>query len=310
MKNKSPILPVICGPTASGKTALGVKLAEHIGGEIISADSRQVYRGMDIGSGKDTHDYIIDGKKIESYLIDVAEPNEIYTLHNYIGGFIESFNKIVVKGRIPIVIGGTGLYIEAILKKYVLSDIPENKELRISLANEKKEYLLSTLKDSYPDIYTRTDLSSKKRIIRSIEIGRSSKDTLNTVSYDYPSFNPLVFCVRFNRDDLVSRIEMRLRNRLEAGMIDEVKGLLSSGVSYERMMMFGMEYKFITKYLSGEINYDEMFESLFFSIRRLAKRQMTWFRGMERRGVNMTWLDGPDLDKIIHILDSIDIDNF
>ncbi|MBN1499063.1 MAG: tRNA (adenosine(37)-N6)-dimethylallyltransferase MiaA [Spirochaetes bacterium] len=291
MKNKYNCI-VICGPTASGKTALAAAAARKLNCEIISADSRQVYRGMDIGTGKDIEEYEIpDGGIIPYHLIDIAAPDEIYSLYRYLDDFYSVFNKILSVNKTPLICGGSGLYIEAAVKKFEIANVPEDKNFRESLMTMDMDFLLNSLKQ-FPEIYERTDVSSKKRIIRSLEIAEFSRHHV----IEYSSGNsfeikPVIFCIYGDAMSRNVKIDLRLEQRLEQGMVEEVRQLLKSGVTYERMQMFGLEYKWISRYLHGVIGFNEMKETLRHEIHRFAKRQMTWFRGMEKRGLKVNWIE-------------------
>lgn len=296
-------LIVICGPTASGKTRLGVYLASHYNGEIISADSRQVYRGMDIGTGKDLNEYFINEKKIPCHLIDIANPQSVYTLFDYQKDFYKVYREIKLRNRVPFLVGGSGLYIEAVLKNYQIPAIPENEELREKLSGLEKEELKRELEKIDPDLYSRTDLSSKKRIIRALEIAcyrreNPEKDEIRPVE----KINPLVICTRWDRERLRKRIDLRLELRLQEGMIDEVRRILGSGISQKRYSLFGMEYGYLARYIEGEVSYTQAVEQLKHSIHQLAKRQETWFRGMERRGIEVHWINGADQEEASEIV--------
>lgn len=281
---------VICGPTACGKTKLAVSVSASIGGEIISADSRQVYRGMDLGTGKDLSEYTLNGVPIPYHCIDIAEPGEIYTLFRYIIDFNRSFNDILSRGKIPVIAGGTGLYIEAAVKQYDVSEVPEDVDLRESLMTENIYALSGRLRSLSADLYEKTDLSSKKRIVRAIEIAQAGTDG-SVLSHAVPiEVRPLIAAIAFDREEIKNRIDKRLDARLDEGMIGEVQRLIDTGISRDRLMMLGMEYSCIGRYLFKECTYDEMKERLRNEIHRLAKRQMTWFRGMERRGLPVHWI--------------------
>lgn len=278
---------VICGPTASGKTRMAVECARSIDGEIISADSRQVYRGMDLGTGKDLDEYGSGLSAVPVHCIDCAEPHEIYTLWHYQQDCYRALEQIHSRGKIPILAGGTGLYIEAVLKHYRLANVPENPGLRETLMQRDRKTLLNQLKELDPQLYTSTDHSSRKRIVRAIEICRYGQShTIEWGCLAPPPITPRIVVLTVPRSVLHERIRMRLIRRLQSGMIDEVERLLEQGVSRERMELFGMEYRHITRYLDKKVSYDSMVESLYGDIRRLAKRQETWFRGMPRRGLN------------------------
>ncbi len=285
-------LLVVCGPTASGKTALAVALARELGGEIISADSRQVYRGLDIGSGKDLDEYEKGGEKVQYHLIDIADLADTYTLHHYQRDFRRVFEKVRGRGRVPVMCGGTGLYIEAVLRNYELAEVPEDALLRERLMPKDKQELTLMLRDLDKSLCSVTDLSSKKRIVRAIEIimhrGEYRPRRYKT---RLPGIEPLVLCTRWEHAALRERIGRRLDERLSSGMIDEVRTLRQSGIPDTRLLGLGMEYRYITLYLRGEIGYEEMVVKLRHSIIQLAKRQKSWFRGMERRGVTVHWVE-------------------
>ena len=292
-------LLVVCGPTASGKTSLAVKLADAFDGEIISADSRQVYRGLDIGSGKDLFEYTVGAKTIPYHLIDIADPETIYTLYHYQKDFYRTFEKVTSRKTLPVLCGGTGLYIEAVLRYYDISEIPEDPALREELMNLPRKTLDAMLHSDAPDLYEKTDLKSKKRIVRALEIARhrNNPDYKNESIHEHPVLHPQILCTRWPREQLLERINTRLRTRLAEGMVEEVQRLRKEGVPDERLFMFGMEYRFVTKYLRQELDYNAMVEQLKTSIHRLSKRQVTWFRGMERRGFEVHWIDGADFGK-------------
>lgn len=295
-------LIVICGPTASGKTALGVQIALQTNGEIISADSRQVYRGMDIGTGKDLKEYQTSEKAVPCHLIDVADPSQIYTLFHYQNDFFETFDQIVSRKHIPIVVGGTGLYIEAVLKNYDIPAIPENPRLRAELMNEQKIELEKKLLELNKPLYEKTDRSSKKRIIRALEVAMSNQIT--TPKHHKPrKIEPLVLCTKWERVKLRQRIDARLEDRFKEGMIEEVRELLQSGISRERFALFGMEYKHVARFIDGEVNYETMVKELRQSIHQLAKRQETWFRGMERRGFKVNWVEEANFQSALGIVE-------
>ncbi|MCX7725862.1 MAG: tRNA (adenosine(37)-N6)-dimethylallyltransferase MiaA [Chitinispirillaceae bacterium] len=298
-------LLVICGPTASGKTSLAVEIAAKLNGEIISADSRQVYKGLDIGSGKDLFEYNKNGISITYHLIDIADPKEIYTLYHYQRDFYKVFENIKRRGKLPIMCGGSGLYIEAIVKGYKIPTVPEDKELRNKLMREDHQKLKEMLYNLNPKVYEKTDLSSKKRVVRGIEIALSyTKIDKSEREYFLPHISPLIICIRLDRKELWKRIDRRLEKRLSEGMVEEVKRLRESGVPDERLFMLGMEYKYITLYLRQEISYEEMVKKLRTAIHQLAKRQDTYFRGMERRGCKIHWISEPSFKKAMDIISS------
>ena len=285
----------ILGPTASGKTAIATHLAERIGGEIISADSRQVYRRMDIGTGKDLSDYVNPetGRNIPYHLIDIAEPGTKYNLFRYQEDFMKAYNDIQQRGATPILCGGTGLYIESVLKGYNLSPVPQNPELRERLKGKSLEELTAMLTElkrmTGSAMHNKTDVDSCQRAIRAIEIEQYNMEH-PTPLREAPAIDSLIIGVDVDREVRRERITRRLHARLEEGMVDEIRGLLSEGIKPEDLIYYGLEYKFITKYVIGELTYDEMVRGLEIAIHQFAKRQMTWFRGMERRGFKINWI--------------------
>lgn len=282
-------LITILGPTASGKTTFAVHLAHKLNGEIISADSRQIYRKMDIGTGKDLSEYNINGVSIPYHLIDIREPGDKYTLFDYQHDFHKAYEYILSRGKTPILCGGTGLYIESVLKGYNLPDVPANPKLRESLQNRSLEELTEILKD-YRHLHNTTDTDTKKRTIRAIEIADfQSKQDLSKL--DFPPIESTILGVNIERELRREKISKRLKARLEEGMISEIEDIIESGVSAEDLIYYGLEYKFVTLYVTGEISYDEMFSQLEIAIHQFAKRQMTWFRGMGRRGFTINWID-------------------
>ncbi len=281
-------LITVLGATACGKTSFATKLAKEIGGEIISADSRQVYRSMDIGTGKDLADYVVDGVEIPYHLIDICEPGEKYNLYRYQNDFLEAYNGVKSRNNVPILCGGTGLYIESVLRSYRLSHVPQNPELRAELEGKSLEELTKIL-SSYKRLHNTTDVDTAQRAIRAIEIERFYADT-PLDERDFPDINSLVIGLDISRDMRREKISYRLRQRLDEGMVDEIRGILNSGVAPEDLIYYGLEYKFVTLYIIGELEYDEMVRQLEIAIHQFAKRQMTWFRGMERRGINIHWL--------------------
>ncbi len=288
MKQKYDILTIL-GPTATGKTALATQLARMLKGEIISADSRQIYRGMDIGTGKDLADYSVDGQNVPYHLIDIVDAGYKYNLFEYQRDFAKAYESVCERERLPILCGGTGLYIEAILRGYNLVAVPENPQLRRQLEGKTLEELTQILK-TYKTLHNTTDVDTVKRAIRAIEIADYSQKNPE-ISTDFPKLNPLIIGVGIERELRREKITKRLHARLDDGMIDEVKRLLASGIAPDDLIYYGLEYKFVTLYLTGVLSYDEMFSQLEIAIHQFAKRQMTWFRGMERRGFTIHWLD-------------------
>ncbi|CCY82336.1 tRNA dimethylallyltransferase 2 [Prevotella sp. CAG:1185] len=285
----------ILGPTASGKTSLAAALAADIDAEIISADSRQVYRCMDIGTGKDLEDYNINNKHINYHLIDIVEPGTKYNLFEYQQDFFDAYNDVVSRKKIPILCGGSGLYIEAVLNGYNLVAVPENRILRDTLESksldELTEILLQLKEENGSNMHNSTDVDNKKRAIRAIEIETYYKINSQVKECHYPKIKSTIFGIDIGREERRRRISERLKQRLNSGMIEEVKMLLEKGVTPQDLIYYGLEYKFVTKYIIGEISYEEMFRSLEIAIHQFAKRQMTWFRGMERRGFIINWID-------------------
>lgn len=287
-------LIAILGPTACGKTALAVALANELGSEIISADSRQVYRGMDIGTGKDLEDYVVDGKRVPYHLIDIVEPGSKYNLYRYQRDFMAAYDDIVSRGAQPILCGGTGLYIEAVLKGYALSTVPQNPALRKQLEGESLETLTQKLvelkKKNNSNMHNITDVDSCQRAIRAIEIETYNLEHTAERRPAQP-VDAIVFGLDIDREERRRKISERLRQRLDNGMVDEIKRLLDSGVAATDLIYYGLEYKYVTEYVIGKLSFDEMYRQLEIAIHQFAKRQMTWFRGMERRGTDIHWLD-------------------
>lgn len=298
----------ILGPTASGKTSLAAALAARIDAEIISADSRQVYRGMTIGTGKDLDDYRQGDRVIPYHLIDICEPGTKYNLFQYQQDFHLIYNNIVARGVRPILCGGTGLYIESVLKGYALSPVPQNQALRDKLADKSLAELTEMLEDlkhrNHSVMHNRTDVDTAQRAIRAIEI-----ETYNlehpTDNRTLPPIDSVIIGVDINREERRRKITQRLKQRLEEGMVDEIRQLLDCGIAPENLIYYGLEYKFVTEYVIGKTSYEEMFRQLEIAIHQFAKRQMTWFRGMERRGFTIHWIDALDpMDsKVAQIMD-------
>lgn len=282
-------LITILGPTASGKTTFAANLAARLDSEIISGDSRQVYRRMDIGTGKDLADYEVDGKKIPYHLIDIAEPGYKYNVFEFQRDFLNAYQDIRERGKMPILCGGTGLYIESVLKGYKLLPVPENKELRGKLQNCSLAELTEMLK-SYKTLHNTTDVDTVKRAIRAIEIEEYYQSQPKDVSA-FPQINSVIIGVDIDREERRRKISARLRSRLDEGMVDEVRAILDSGVSSDDMIYYGLEYKYLTNYIIGNLTYEQMVSELEIAIHQFAKRQMTWFRGMERRGLRINWMD-------------------
>ena len=297
----------ILGPTASGKTDLAAHLATRLNAEIISADSRQVYRGMDIGTGKDLADYTVEGHAIPYHLIDICEPGTKYNLFRYQQDFLDCYEDIRSRGALPILCGGTGLYIEAVLKGYSLSPVPQNPALRTELEGKNLDELTNILVDlkrrNHSVMHNKTDVDSCQRAIRAIEI-ETYNLTKPTEERQCPPIDSLIIGVDIEREARREKITHRLKTRLEGGMVDEIDGLLKRGIPAEDLIYYGLEYKFVTEYLIGKLSYDEMFQQLEIAIHQFAKRQMTWFRGMERRGFTIHWVNAARKmeDKVEEIL--------
>ncbi len=298
-------LLVILGPTASGKTALAAPLAKEINGEIISADSRQVYRKMNLGTGKDYGDYCVDDYEVPYHLIDIVDPGYKYNVYEYQRDFFKAFEDIQQRGKFPVMCGGTGMYIEAVLSGFKMIQVPSNPELRKNLETKTLDELTEMLA-SMKCLHNTTEVDTKKRAIRSIEIETYYKNNPE-IKVDLPEVKPLIIGVGIDRELRREKITKRLKTRLEEGMIQEVKGILDSGVSAEDLIYYGLEYKYLTQYVIGEISYEEMFSKLNIAIHQFAKRQMTWFRKMERSGFDIHWFDAMDpiksrIDQIIAML--------
>ena len=291
-------LITILGPTASGKTPFAAALAHELNTEIISADSRQIYRGMDLGTGKDLADYTVDGHPIPYHLIDIADPGYKYNVFEYQRDFLISYESIKQKGCLPVLCGGTGMYLESVLKGYKLMPVPENPELRARLANHSLEELTEIL-EQYKTLHNSTDVDTVKRAIRAIEI--EEYYAVHPVpEREFPKLNSLIIGVDIDRELRREKITRRLKQRLDEGMVDEVRTILATGVKPEDLIYYGLEYKFLTLYIIGELSFEEMVSQLEIAIHQFAKRQMTWFRGMERRGCEIHWIDAtlPTEEKI------------
>lgn len=286
--DKNPLI-VILGPTATGKTKLATKLANEVNGEIISADSRQVYKGMDIGTGKDYEDYTIDNTTIPYHLIDIVEPGYEYNVYEFQEDFLKAYNGIISRSKTPMLCGGTGMYIEAVLKGYKLVHVPKNPVLRKHLGNKNKEELTQILSTTR-ELHNTTDTENIQRLIRAIEIDEYYKEN-PSIDKEFPNFSTLIFGVYYDRQIIRERITQRLEERLKEGMIEEAEALLDKGLKPGQLKFYGLEYKFLTLYIEGKLTYDEMFTQLNTAIHQFAKRQMTWFRRMERKGIEIVWLE-------------------
>jgi tRNA dimethylallyltransferase len=283
-------LLVITGPTASGKTSLAAAIASRLDGEIISADSRQVYRGMNLGTGKDYDDYIVNGKTVPSHLIDIVDPGYKYNVFEYQQDFLDVYNDLLKRNKFPVVCGGSGLYIDSIISGYKLVKVPPDNKLRAEL-EEKSMKELTGILSAYKKLHNTTDIDTKKRLIRAIEIEKYYTD-YKPEQTGFPVIRSLIAGIKYDRESRRKRITERLKQRLDNGLVEEVRQLLEKGIESETLIYYGLEYKYITLFLTGKLLYDEMFSSLEIAIHQFAKRQMTWFRGMERRGVKIHWLYG------------------
>jgi len=290
MEGNSANLVCVLGPTAAGKTAFAAQLACQLDGEIISADSRQVYRGMDIGTGKDYGDYVVEDKKVPAHLIDILDAGYEYNVYLFKQDFLRVFEDITDRRKFPLLCGGSGLYIESVLKNYKLLHVPPDLKLRDDLELKGLEELMGMLK-LYGPLHNQTDVTSKKRIIRAIEIAKY-QSAIPEANEDVRELNSLVFGIKLERSIRRKRITERLMKRLDEGMVKEVEDLIDGGISHEKLDYYGLEYRYISLYIRKELTYDEMIERLNSAIHQFAKRQMTYFRGMERRGTIIHWIDG------------------
>lgn len=282
-------LIAIIGPTASGKTPFAAALAHRLHSEVISADSRQVYRGMDLGTGKDLADYVVQGEPIPYHLIDIADPGYKYNVFEFQRDFLSAYQSMRQRGLLPILCGGTGMYVESVLRGYRLLPVPENPTLRQQLANYSLEELTQIL-SRYKTLHNTTDVDTAKRAIRAIEIEEYYTHT-PIEEHSFPQLNSLVIGLDIDRNLRREKITRRLKQRLDEGMLDEIRQLLSRGLTPDDLLYYGLEYKYLTLHVIGQLSYDEMFHQLETAIHQFAKRQMTWFRGMERRGIHIHWID-------------------
>lgn len=300
-----PPLIVITGPTATGKTRLAAQLASVLGGEIISADSRQVYRGMDFGTGKDFADYLINGKLIPYHLIDIVDPGYEYNVFEFQQDFLKAYQHILKRHKQPILCGGTGMYIEAAIGGYHLEKVPRDEDLRKKLLGLTWQELTEMLASMRP-LHNTTDTTERERLLRAIEIETYARHHPKN-TFNYPVLNPILFGILLDRSEIRSRITQRLKNRLERGMLDEINKLIKTGVKPEQLIFYGLEYRYLTEYATGIISYDEMFRKLNTAIHQFAKKQMTWFRRMEKHGHVIHWIDGklPMEEKVQAIIEKI-----
>lgn len=294
-------LLVVLGPTASGKTGLAIRLSREIGGEIISADSRQVYRGMDLGTGKELSDYGSGEDAVSVHLIDICDPSDEFNVFAFQTLFYPCFQEILRRGKIPILAGGTGLYLDSVLRGYRMPAVTADQSLREKLAGEEMGSLRRRLRSLRPAVHNTTDLVDPKRLVRAIEIAEFSREHPHAAETPV-TVSPLVIGIRCDRSDLRRKITLRLQNRLEAGMIDEVSHLHNRGISWDRLESFGLEYRYIGLYLQRKITREQMFQTLNTRIHQFAKRQETWFRKMERNGVRIRWIEGADPDAALDMI--------
>jgi len=300
-------LLIVTGPTASGKTSLAVAIAKKVGGEIISADSRQVYRGMNIGTGKDYDDYLIEGTLIPCHLIDIADPGYKYNVFEYQSDFITVYTNLKERKVFPVVCGGSGMYADSIISGYKMVEVAPDSGLRSNLEKKPIEELIEIL-STYKKLHNSTDIDTKKRLIRAIEIEHFNQNKAKPIN-KFPKIRSLVVGILPDREARRINISNRLKQRLDAGMVDEVKHLIEQGIKTDILIYYGLEYKFITLYLTGKMSYDDMVRDLEIAIHQFAKRQMTWFRGMERRGIKINWLDGKlplneKIDRVMELLNN------
>lgn len=300
-------LITILGPTASGKTPLAAALAYELDSEIISADSRQVYRQMDLGTGKDLGDYVVNGRSIPFHLIDIAEPGSKYNVFEYQRDFLKAYDELKQKGKLPVLCGGTGMYLEAVLKGYRLIPVPENPELRERLSVKPLNELTEIL-GSYKTLHNSTDVDTVKRAVRAIEIEEYYLRN-DIAQREFPKLNSLIIGIDIDRELRRQKITRRLRQRLDEGMVEEVRRLLEKGLPPEDLIYYGLEYKYLTLYVTGKLTFEEMFSQLEIAIHQFAKRQMTWFRGMERRGFTIHWIKAEvplneKIDKIMALINN------
>ena len=282
---------IVLGPTAVGKTSIGVQIAHKFNGEIISADSRQTYRHLDIGSGKDLDEYIVDGTPIPYHLIDIIDLPDEYTVYNYQQDFYRAFKDIQSRGKLPVVVGGTGMYIDAIVRDYQLVNLPENPELHAQLEATPLAELAARLLELQPDLHTKNDLLEKDRVIKALEIIEARKAGYDTTSIERPLIKPFIIGTTLDRPKIWENISIRLRERLDNGMLEEVQSIHDSGITWERLEKLGLEYRYCSLFLKGDLKTKEqLYDELFIAIRQFAKRQETWFRMMEKKGVEIHWL--------------------
>jgi len=303
MKREGCNLIVILGPTASGKTRMAARLARELGSEVISADSRQVYRGMDLGTGKDTAEFLVDGVAVPCHLIDIVDTDHEFNLFEYQKRFYRCFSDISGRGIIPVMAGGTGLYLEAIIKGYRMLEVPEDPALRESLRKMDMDVMRDRLFKTNCAIHNTTDTQDRERLVRAIEIAEYSKMNEVVDGWNPRLIDPFIIGIRLDRTVLRDRITMRLKERIDAGMIEEVRNLHNQGTGWERLDSFGLEYRYVSRYLQGKVDYDVMLSELNTRIHQFSKRQMTWFRRMERQGFVIHWTDNCDYDHVRRLVE-------
>ena len=298
---------IVLGPTAVGKTSIGVAVAHHFGGEVLSADSRQTYRKLDIGSGKDLDEYQVDGIQVPYHLIDIVDLPAEYNVYNYQQDFYRAFKDVTSRGALPVVVGGTGMYIDAIVRDYKLVILPENKTLHEKLMATPLNELAERLLKEQPELHTKCDLLEKDRVVKALEIIEAKRQGFDSTSVDRPEIKPFIIGTTLPRPQLWENISIRLKERLNGGMIEEVQGIHDMGISWERLEKLGLEYRFCSEFLQGKYaNKEELYDKLFIAIRQFAKRQETWFRMMEKKGVSINWLNnGSKEDRINEALELV-----
>lgn len=298
-ENRQSVM-VIAGPTASGKTGLGVQLAALLDGEILSADSRQVYRGLDIGSGKDLNEYSFNGRSIPYHLIDIADPSDEFSLFHYQQAFYPALASVQERNKLPVIVGGTGLYLDAVLSGYAMVEVPPDETLRAALADLEMPQLIARLESTGKNLHNQTDTEDRERLIRAIEI---AEYTASHPAPPLPKINAFIMVIDHDKEVLRERIARRLKERLDQGMIEEVAQLHESGLSWERLELLGLEYRYVAQYLQGAIlSPNDLFQKLNSAIARFAKRQRTWFRGMERKGHVLHWLPDAELGTALNAI--------
>ncbi len=303
MKNERYNLIIILGPTASGKTRIAARLARDIASEVISADSRQVYKGMDLGTGKDVEEFLVDGVDVHCHLIDIVDTDHEFNVFEYQREFYRCFSDISERGMTPVLAGGTGLYLESVIRDYRMPAVPEDPVLREKLCRMDLDAMRERLCTIKPELHNTTDTLDRDRLVRAIEIAEYAKTHEFAGESEHTVIKPFIVGIRWERSKLREKITTRLRKRIDAGMIEEVQGLHDKGISWERLDAFGLEYRYISRYLRGKIDFDEMFEQLNTRIHQFSKRQMTWFRRMERKGIVIHWVNNDDYGAVKRLIE-------